>query len=250
MSSSARLRLASLDAGLRRAHLASRLRSSDLDVLMPELEQVLAQDHLGSVDARTLLLDLTEVLGSDAELRARVAEAATRRGLQALVRWLSTQRVANPRRPEPTLRSGDGRLLTLGEKKTLARLAPAELLPKLLLDVEMPVVARALAHPRLTEDILVSVMAKRPGSALLLAEIAKHARWVQRARVRVALLAHPATPLGTALLVVPLLLRQELELVSSLPRVAATVREATRTRLARLPPFDASPSPSDVPPDA
>jgi hypothetical protein len=241
VSSSARLRLSSLDAGLRRAHLAARLRAAPAYELLPELAQILDQGNHGSTEARTALLDLAEVLGSNGALRAKVADAATERDMTSLMRWLSAQVDVSARRAEPTLRNGHGRLLTLGEKKTLARLAPAELLPKLLLDVETPVVARALAHPRLTEDILVSVMAKRPGSQLLLTEASKHPKWVQRARVRVALLAHPDTPTARALLVVPLLLRQELELVMSLPRIAPEVREASRARLASLPPFDAPP---------
>lgn len=241
MSSSARLRLSSLDAGLRRAHLANRLRTMAAAELLPELQGILERGNHGSADARTALLDLAEVLGADGALRGKVADAATEHGNAALMRWLSSQVDVSAPRAEPTLRNGDGRLLTLGEKKTLARLAPADLLPKLLLDVEAPVVARALAHPRLTEDVLVAVMAKRPGSVLLLSEVARHAKWVQRARVRVALLAHPTTPASRALLVVPLLLRQELELVVSLPRVPPEVREASRARLALLPPFDPPP---------
>ena len=223
---------------MRRAHLANRLRTMPSKELLAELAQILERGNHGSTAARTTLLDLAEVLGSDGALRGKVARVAAEYGNAALMHWLSAQADESARRAEPTLRNGHGRLLTLGEKKTLARLAPAELLPKLLLDVEAPVVGRALAHPRLTEDVLITVMAKRPGSRLLLSEIARHPKWVQRARVRVALLAHPDTPPAKALLVMPLLLRQELELVSSLPRIAPDVRAASRARLAQLPPFD------------
>lgn len=244
MSSSTRLRLASVDAALRRAHLATRLREGQLGDTLRELERILADGNAGMAEARSTLVDLAEVLGRDAALRQKVAAAAAERGSHALVRWLSTQVDASAQHAEPTLRDARGRLLTLGEKKTLARLAAPELLPKLLRDVEMPVVVRALAHPRLTEDVLVSVMAKRPGSPLLLGEVAQHPKWIQRARVRVALVAHPDAPVAHALLVVPLLLRQELELVATLPRAALEVREASRARLARLP------RPSAFPPEA
>lgn len=232
MSSSTRLLLASVDAALRRTHLAARLRGADLDLLLPELERIHADGNLGSPEARTALADLAEVLGRDPALHERVASAAA--GSSALGRWLSAQAASTSRVAEPTLRDASGRLLTLGEKKTLARLARPELLPKLLGDVEVAVVARALAHPRLTEDVLVSVMTKRPGSPMLLTEVSMHTKWIQRARVRVALVAHPATPSARALMVVPLLLRQELELVVTLPRVPPEVREASRARLARL----------------
>ena len=86
------------------------------------------------------------------------------------------------------------------------------------------------------------------GSPLLLGEIAKHPKWIQRPRVRVALVAHPDTPMSRALLVVPLLLKQDLELVATLPRVPSEVREASRARLAQLPPFERQPT--GFPPEA
>jgi len=248
VSSSTRLQLASVDAALRRVHLATRLRTAPFYETLPELERILADGNHGSADARVALVDLAEVLGSDLALRDKLAQAAHDRGSMPLARWLSAQTERTAPHAEPTLRNASGRLLTLGEKKTLARLARPDLLPKLLRDVEVSVVARALAHPRLTEDVLVMVMTKRPGSPLLLGEIAKHPKWIQRPRVRVALVAHPDTPMSRALLVVPLLLKQDLELVATLPRVPSEVREASRARLAQLPPFERQPT--GFPPEA
>lgn len=228
--SSTRLLLASVDAGLRRAHLAARLRDANLSELLPELERIHESSQLGAADARSALWDLIEVLGRNASLRERLQLAA---GSSALGRWLAAQPRDPGRAPEPTLRDASGRLLTLGEKKTLARVAPAELLPRLLLDVELSVVARALAHPRLTEDVLVRVMSKRPGSATLLGEAALSGKWMQRARVRRVLVMHPDTPAERARMVLPLLLRQELEQVVAVARVPLPVREEAARRLER-----------------
>jgi hypothetical protein len=130
----------------------------------------------------------------------------------------------------------EGRPLTLGERKSLARRPDRETLLRLFADPHPDVMRRLLGNPRVTEDDVVRLAARRPGRAELLAEIARETRWVHRPRVRMALVMNPATPLEIAARIAGLLLRPELALVVASPGVPAPVRALCVEHLERRPP--------------
>ena len=107
---------------------------------------------------------------------------------------------------------------------------------RLLRDPHPDVIRQVLANPRLTEDDLLPLAARRPVRPDVLTEIARSTRWSHRPRIRMALVLNPDTPLGVAAPIVSLLLSHELRLVATSPTVAPGVRALCLEHLERRPP--------------
>jgi hypothetical protein len=131
---------------------------------------------------------------------------------------------------------GKGRPLTLGERKSLARRPDRDMMARLLLDPHPDVIAHLLVNPRLTEDDVLRLAAKRPNRPDVLAQIARTDRWVHRARIRLAIVLNPVTPPDVAAPLVSLLMRQELKLVAQTTAVPRAVRALCLEHLERRPP--------------
>lgn len=138
-----------------------------------------------------------------------------------------TQRVATAR---------DGRPLTLGERRALARRPSRAALDKVLLDPHPMVIRNVLGNPRLTEDDVLRLLARRPAVAHAIAEVARHPSWSQRGRLRMAILQNPGTPPEISVPMVRLLVRPELRRLLHSPDVPKVVRAAAREMLERRPP--------------
>lgn len=170
----------------------------------------------------------------------RLREEAAGRGLVALDRLLRGERLVGvaPARestpPRPMTGQG-GRELTLGERKSLARRGSRDRVLALLRDPHPVVIERALASSRLTEDDVVRLAAARPGYPEALRAIAR-SPWVKRARVRLALVLHPATPLDVAAPMIVLLHRGELRRVVASAGASDHVRALASEYLERRPP--------------
>jgi hypothetical protein len=100
------------------------------------------------------------------------------------------------------------------------------------------VIRRLLDNPRLTEDDVVRLAARRPGVPDVLAEIARAPAWLHRARVRLALMLNPDTPPDVAAPLAGLLVRQELHLVAEASCVPPHVRALCIEHLERRPPVE------------
>jgi len=129
-----------------------------------------------------------------------------------------------------------GKPLTLGERRALARRPSRSVLDKLLQDPHPLVIKNLLANPRLTEDDVVRIAAKRPARPEIAAEIAQSSRWMVRARVRMALVLNPGTPTELSVPVLSQLLRAELIEVTTSTLVPQVLRSAAHDLLARRPP--------------
>jgi hypothetical protein len=146
-------------------------------------------------------------------------------------------------RPEVPPRP-DSRSLTLGERRALARKPSRAMLAKLLADPHPMVVRIVLANPRLTEDDVVSMAARRPAVPEVLVEVAK--TWSRRARVRMALVLNPGAPPAVSVPVLGLLSRPELAEVARASDVLPVVR-ATASELWELrPPLRVVPPPDEL----
>lgn len=105
--------------------------------------------------------------------------------------------------PARTPDYGRGRELSLGERKFLARRPSRSAFDKLLRDPHPQVIAQLLVNPRLTEDDVVRLAARRPAAVDALRMIAKTG-WLMRPRVRLALIHNPGTPSAIAVPLVAL----------------------------------------------
>jgi hypothetical protein len=234
------------DGGLRAEYVASVARSWELGALAAALDEVCERAEQASPEAREALLAVVDALNAEGmdDVVQRLREEAAGESLLALDRLIRPPaKSGRPPAGTPTSRAqvpddGKGRPLTLGERKSLARRPDRETMQRLLADPHPAVIHRLLRNPRVLEDDVVRLAAKRPGRSDVLAEIARSTRWVHRPRVRIALVMNPATPLEMAARIVGLLLRPELQLVARSPGVPAPVRAVCLEHLERRPPVE------------
>ena len=95
--------------------------------------------------------------------------------------------------------------VTLGERKSMARRLDLDLLERLAKDGDPSVIRILLANPKLTEPLVLRMIAFRPHRAAVLKEFGQQAKWLNRAQVRRALVLNPYTPVRLAMMVSPLL---------------------------------------------
>jgi hypothetical protein len=155
----------------------------------------------------------------------RLGRLAAELGLPSLGRLL--RRAPALEHDEPVLRTPDygaGRELSLGERKALARKPSRAAFDKLLRDPHPLVIGQLLSNPRLTEDDIVRVAARRPGNPAAQRAIS-HTAWLCRPRVRMALIHNPSTPSAITIPLLAACTRPELCEVRSSGECSPSVRE-------------------------
>ena len=235
------------DPPLRVAYLQDHLRAHDLASVARVLEEVCARAEQAEEAAREVLVALVDALNAPGveDLVQRLREEAVRDSLFALERLVRHSVGAHrgsllPEDPneDRVPDYGKGRPLTLGERKALARRPDRDTMDRLLRDPHPDVIRPLLASPRMTEDLVVRLAAKRPCRPDVLTEIARSTRWAHRARVRMALVLNPDTPVEMSVAIVGLLMRQELKLVAETTQIAPAVRAVCLEHLERRPPVE------------
>jgi len=116
------------------------------------------------------------------------------------------------------------RELTLGERRSLARAIGPRTMEKFLSDPSPMVVRELLRNPRLTEENVVRMVARRPPRPSNLLVLAETPNWLIRPRVRMALLQNPGTPSALGLPLLALATRPELESVAESPSLHVVLR--------------------------
>ncbi len=126
--------------------------------------------------------------------------------LLSLLLWRDQLRVATDMRLQMPLRAAaESRLrerlreLELGEKISLARTAPAGLLPVLASDESHRVIAAVLTNPRLLEADVAAIVRREKTPVEVLRVVASSERWISRPSIRDGVLTHPRTPVHSAL---------------------------------------------------
>lgn len=243
------------DAGLRARYVTSVAHAAPIAALAQTLDVICERAEQAETASRETLIAIVDALNGDGmeALIQRLREEAASDSLLALERLIrippraqptSTTPPRDPRAPDG--REGGGRPVPLGERKSLARRPDRETLQRMLRDPHPDVIRRCMSNPRLVEDDVVRLAARRPGQADALAEIAR-TRWVHRPRVRIALVMNPATPLEVVARLIGLLLRPELAMAAHSPGVAAPVRALCLEHLVRRPPVNGTdPSKPDL----
>jgi hypothetical protein len=241
-----RTTLSLADGDLRAAYWVDAARGWPIEEFAGALDVVCARAEQAQANAREALLAVVDAFNRDgmSAVVQRLREQAAGDSLLALERLVRTPPRPSqtpgapgslvPRRSRPP-DLGLGREVTLGERKSLARRPDRDMIQRLLADPHPDVIRRCLRNPRVTEDDVVRLAARRPGHAEVLAEIARSA-YSHRPRVRMALVFNPRTPEEIAARIAGLLLRHELELVARSPGVPAALRAVCLEHLERRPP--------------
>ncbi|HXN30395.1 MAG TPA: hypothetical protein VN894_00980 [Polyangiaceae bacterium] len=229
-------------AALRASYVASVAREWDVELLARVLDIVCERAEQAEASAREVLLAIVDALNAQGmdEIVQRLREQAVGESLLALERVVRAPdgAAAHFSRRGPQLAAARDPATTLGQRKYLARRPDREIMQRLMADPHPDVIRSLLRNPRITEDDVVRLAAKRPGRGEVLAEIARSTRWSHGPRVRIALVVNPGTPPEIAARIAGLLLRPELDLVARLPGVAPSVRAVCLEHLERRPPVE------------
>lgn len=232
------------EADLRIGYLKAVLRDVEASELAALLDVVCARAEQAEPAAREVLVALVDALQDPAlaPLVQRLREEACGVPHTALERLVRHPVSISPSRGVPAPEDdrvpdyGRGRPLTLGERKSLARRPDRKMTERLLRDPHPDVIRQLLSNPKLIEEDVVSLAARRPCRPDVLREIARTPRWAHRPHVRMALVLNPDTPFDVAVPLVGLLVRQELRLVASSTTVAPALRALCLEHLQRRPP--------------
>lgn len=145
--------------------------------------------------------------------------------------WADLVRIGLDMRLHPIVRrAAETRLLerlpalSVGEKMAIARSAAPGVLAALRNDPTPKVIAALLENPRLTEGLLLPLLASERAQAAVLAVVAASPKWSVRYPIRLALCQNTRTPLERVLLLLPLLKRGDLESVAANPHLRLPVR--------------------------
>lgn len=226
--------LASLEAGLASEGAAAReLAAMDpveaahaLKVLSEQARESQSAGHALALASRALMF------GSEADLpyshRGRIYDAAVEFGLSEVAAFFVTGKDADPEQAgqeyvDPTLAH-----LTLGHKKTLARQADPDKIARLALESDPRVVRELLFNPRMTEPMVVRIVARRPSRPETLMEVWRSPRWSVRTGVRRALALNPYTPPEITLKILPHLLTADLAVIAQDRALHPSVREVAQ----------------------
>ena len=262
---------ASEGAGLAAAWLAIAGSVSDREVRSKVIPRCVSSATISEIAAALELICLRaeqadpnalDVLASwvpyvtdeaNADYWTLVRQAAEERHLLAVGRLLRRRKrsvIDSGKDPDerPLANLPEGRALTLGERKSLARGRDRFMIDRLLRDPHPQVIRNVLCNPRVIEDDIIRLAARRPTYPDVQGEIARSPRWGHRPRVRLALVQNPFTPTAISVPLIALLLRPDLESVVAATNLSVTVRAAAAERLQRRPPlrteFDADPDPT------
>lgn len=228
------------------------LRVSWLRAHLAELRDTEAADLLSSLcedgeradpDSREALLVVAMLLAQsgDSPFVERLRQHAEERRLLSLARLLRRGAEgagsAHAKTEPPVPDYGTGRELTVGERRSLARSPNRKVLEKLLRDPHPLVLRQLLGNPRLTEDDVVRIAARRPLHLSVVEALADSPRWLRRPRVRLTLLLNPGTPEPVSMPLLAVCTRCELLEVVHGVDAPLSLRGSARELLERSPPL-------------
>ena len=119
---------------------------------------------------------------------------------------------------------------TLGRRKTLARVAQGDILDRLVIDPHKDVIKNVLLNPRMDEEKVVRLCARRPVHPEVLEEVAV-SRYRTRPAVRRSIVFNPACPTPLACWLMTSMSRNDLLSIVNNATLMDSVREAARQLL-------------------
>ncbi len=223
-------RLAALPAiEMRQAAFLRYLDEHAAHEVVPILAYIQRLGRKGGPPFDVAFLAVAAALGNNRLPYAQLAElygVAKEQGYDTLGHIFFNDASLGPR--ATPLDRDEQRELTLGHRKTLARGTDRDVLHRLLIDPEVPVVRNLLENPRLVERDVVLLAARRPTDPDIQRVIFASSRWIRRYAVKRALVLNPYTPADLALRLLGFFTASDLRLVQQSPNLPEIVREAAR----------------------
>jgi len=221
------------DRNMRALALVHRLRRYDAHLAYALLEHLVLNSARRVPAAQEVLLDLTTarpLIDAIGYRRVRqMYEIAAGRGRPSVARMLLSPESAAVRGVSVSFLKKQNQAMpdvSLGWRKAHAKGVDRLKIDRLLFDRNPQVVRLLLDNPRILERDVIRIAAMRPTNPDNLVEVFRHARWVRRYRVKVALACNPYCPIDIALACVPHLMLPQLVYVSTNGKIDGSVREA------------------------
>lgn len=130
-----------------------------------------------------------------------------------------------------TEEDGKMELITLGERRAIAKGWIKDKLDRLLSDPDPIVIGNILNNPKMTEKEIVRIASKRPNSPKILTLISTHKKWGTRYTIKKALVQNPYTPPRISLGLLEFLFAQDLKGVAKDGSLHPQIRMAATERL-------------------
>jgi hypothetical protein len=205
-------------------------------LFLATLHRLLARSRRGEAGARAALQELAldpSILGEMPRVRAwRLVALAQRVGIDELPPLFFAPQVDKRRLVTP---GSDNEFLPmpLGLRRQAARTTNRSLLDRLLRDPDPRVIAQVLNNPRLREQDVVTIAAKRPTTPAVLRTVCRHQRWSSSYRIRKTLAWNPHTPSEIACRLFATLLVQDLRFIVNAGVLLPEVEQEARSALER-----------------
>ena len=123
--------------------------------------------------------------------------------------------------------------IPVGRRVQLARRGSGRIAAALIIIGNPQTIEPALDNPFLTEGDLYKIFQRDKISQKVLVAVAKHRKWSLRYNVRLQLVRHPLTPLGTAMRFIPGLRVQDLRLLVGDKRMPTPMQRYLKSELER-----------------
>ncbi|MBI3183633.1 MAG: hypothetical protein HYZ28_15960 [Myxococcales bacterium] len=200
------------------------------------VQEVIQLARAGSEGAACVLTAIVSAIEREASVlphAAQLARLARASSLMSVAALFPEGEARQELDPDEAARH-DARLFSqsLGFLKTQARLTRSpDLLARLATVSNAAVIRNVLLNPRLTEEHVVRIAARRPARPEPLVEIWRSERWSTRHPVRRALAFNPYLPPEVGAKIVPLLTTKDLKELAGDPGVHASLREQAKLLL-------------------
>lgn len=160
-------------------------------------------------------------------------QAAREGNCVAALQWLLSTELRGGTHGDPAKYvHRDLRSLELGSRRALARRADRAILDRLMIDPDPYVIENLLHHPHVTESIVLGICTRRPTLSTPLETVMRSRRWLQRYRVKLALVQNPHLTPKFAVNLLALLHGKDLRVIANDGSLSQTLRAASQRLLA------------------